>query len=593
MLRERRATQPKKGASYNGQSTLYAVVFDSVSVKWSVFLLLSFLLLQPVASAFAAEDEPQSTEVPFETSGMLSSTSVSEPSTSEPGSAGEGSGQDNGQEMEVSEVVLADLEKSSGQIETDLVFEENETSSVETDTSEQEAAPVDEQVQENEQAISPATSTPETKNTVPEISASTTEMESSTTTDSLPSGETADEGGSASPESVTDTDPDPAVLESIEEAIESTDEEPATSTLASTTEPIRVIHNNENTFQFNDTECTAVGEGAFYCNDTARLGEFLEDGVFAAPDADGDNEIFVRLEGEARQLTFNEVNDEAPFYDARSKRIVWHALHNERYQIMSYDMHSGDIEQLTHTTYNNMEPVAYEDITLWQAWIDNNWEIVEFKNGELVQLTDNEFHDVSPSVRDGHVIWQTQFSDGWRIAVYDMDTSHIDYIEKTDNALIENPRLVLVYDTKSDNGDRQTLGYDFESRSTFALGHLPAELPDELPEPDDTGETRALVQSKPSVREGESEVIDGAAPNTSAPTGSTTPQIASEPGTLIVFGPKATAIASSSLPATATTTQIIDLVIPPLTEAGENASSTEITDLIIPAATSSVSEETL
>ena len=118
------------------------------------------------------------------------------------------------------------------------------------------------------------------------------------------------------------------------------------------------------------------------------------------------------------------------------------------------------------------------------------------------QLTDNDVHDVTPNVRGGYTVWQTQFADGWKVGVFDTSTKSIDYIDAVDGfGVAENPRFVLVFDQIDGNGDIKTLGYDFDSKSTIHLGSLPQEMPEELPEPEQTGETRALIQAKPSNRD--------------------------------------------------------------------------------------------
>jgi len=257
---------------------------------------------------------------------------------------------------------------------------------------------------------------------------------------------------------------------------------------------------NSSAYQFSNSECTTVGDGSFYCSSEDSAPELKKDGVFSAPDADGDLEIYVRLNGEEQQLTKNVVDDSAPYYDALSERIVWHTEVNDRYQIMSYDMNTKETEQITSETYNNMEPVAYGKLTLWQAWIQNNWEIMQYDGAEVKQLTDNSFHDVAPHMRSGYIVWQSQFEDGWKVSIYDEATGHIEYVDTEAGTKVENPRFVLVYDSTNAAGDVETFGYDPDNKTSFVLGSIPTELPEELPEPDQTGETRALIQSKPNLK---------------------------------------------------------------------------------------------
>jgi len=136
-----------------------------------------------------------------------------------------------------------------------------------------------------------------------------------------------------------------------------------------------------------------------------------------------------------------------------------------------------------------------------------------------VRLTDNDVHDVAPHVRGGYIMWQTQFAEGWRVAMYDIDSGVTEYIGSGDGAKVENPRFVLVYDSLSENGDIKTVGYDLDTKETISLSRIPTSLPKEIPEPESTGETRALIQNKSTARE--NEVVDSVPTVKSGGTGTT------------------------------------------------------------------------
>ncbi len=341
----------------------------------------------------------------------------------------------------------------------------------------------------------------------------------------------------------------------------------ATSTPDAIVTPIQTntVTNNLNAYQFADKECISVGDGSFYCSAIDGAPEYVEDGVFSAPDVDGDKEIYVTIDGVTTQITFNLTDDASPYYDALSDTIVWHSMKNDRFQIVQYDVATGKSTYLTDTSYNNMEPVAYGDLVLWQAWIGNNWEIMMRNNGTITQLTNNTMHDITPHIRDGYIIWQTQFAEGWKIALYDMQSKKIQYIADGDGSEVANPRFVLVYDSMDTVGDTQTKGYDFGSGVSFVLGSLPAEVPTQIPQPDQTGETRALIQAKPTARENE---VRSVVPITSG-NGSTT----------------STNTASSSIRAN-------DLIIEPLATTTTSAVATTIVRQQQVISTSTVSSET-
>jgi len=358
--------------------------------------------------------------------------------------------------------------------------------------------------------------------------------------------------------------------------------------------------NDANRHQFSVDECVSVGGGAFYCNqnETEESKLLHEDGVYAAPDSDGDMEIFVRVKGVVEQLTDNLYDDAAPYFDPLSQRVVWHALKNDRYQIAVYDFATQETKYLTAATYNNMEPVAYGELIIWQAWIDSDWEIVLFDGASTTVLTDNNVHDVAPHVRGDYIVWQTQFIDGWQVAIYDQNSGSIEYVENGSGGLVENPRFVLVYDSEEANGDVRTYGYDFDSKLAIPLSSLPRPLPERLPEPDTTGEERALVQSKPTPRE---EVVIGTrtGTNTSStltPNSTTTPNVVMATSSDIIIPPlQPTAATTEDTQATSSPEVSIDNVDMRaiFSESTTTSSSTDhIEDVIIPPTASTTDAQT-
>ena len=315
-----------------------------------------------------------------------------------------------------------------------------------------------------------------------------------------------------------DNNEDKKVLGVATSTLKSTSTENQSEETLATTSKLVTSGHNSHPYQFSNAECTAVGDGSFYCNNKKdSLPELLQDGVYSTSDSDGYLEIFIRVDGVEQQLTNNTIDDSAPYYDALSDRIVWHAINNDRYQIMSYDMKTKTTKQITDENYNNMEPMAYGDLVLWQAWIVNNWEIMLYDGKEIKQLTHNIIHDVAPNMREGYIVWQSQFVDGWKVAVYDETTEQIEYVDAEMGTKVENPRFVLVYDSTDVNGDITTFGYDPRNKESFVLGQVPVELPDELPEPDQTGEIRALIQNKSGYEDAGVVEIDNDNPPNDAP----------------------------------------------------------------------------
>ena len=298
--------------------------------------------------------------------------------------------------------------------------------------------------------------------------------------------------------------------EEIAELINPEDELPdaefieSTTTATTTTKvPVAVSTvNSDAVMQFNRNDCVTVEDGSFYCQSKKEEAEQGTDGMYALQDKDGDLEIFLQKNGELAQLTFNTVDDAAPVFDAKSNTIVWHRLVDERYQIISYNLDTGDEAQLTADNVNNMEPSRSGNNTVWQRWNDTNWDIVLYDGTETKFLTDSLQHDIAPNVKGDLVMWNRLAADNTQtIELFDIVTQEFTTITDEEGGALSNPRMVLVYETAFANGDVVTKGYDVETGEVTPLANDPAELPEELPEPDATGETRALVQPKNPVKE--------------------------------------------------------------------------------------------
>ncbi len=521
------------------------MVFGSKFAQIGALSLLAFLLIQPIAPVFASEliEEPQE-------------QTVSE------------------------EIIVNDEQVSSEGLVSEGIEEEEQVVDVtapEEEMIEPVTSPEPETIVDDEESV----------DVDPEVSpiddsASTTEAAPEIENDEQ--GDTEEEGQTE--EDPTTADPDQEDIQNNEDESLESDEEVIEETISASTtrETTTAVVHNTSAYQFDTKECTSVGDGAYYCSEAKSDSVFVEDGVFSAPDADGDLEIFVRIDGESTQLTFNQRDDSAPYYDAVSDRIVWHSQINDRYQIVSYDLKTREEVILTNTTYNNMEPVAFDSATVWQAWINNNWEILVLQSGTLSQLTNNTLHDVSPHIREDHVVWQTQYAEGWQISVYDLKTGQITNLPSENGARIENPRFVLVYDTTNEAGDVQTMGYDPNESRSFLLNSIPVELPDELPDPDQTGETRALIQNKTSVKGIEIEEAEPTpTPSAIDPHGSTTPELP----TLDMRNSTGTLMSAST---TIAMSDIEDLVISSSTLIAQEDPIDYVSDLVIPPSASTTEQ---
>ena len=278
MLIQQRAQ--KKDNKYQ-KTVLYTYVFDSYFVKFAAFMLFAFLLLQPFTMVYAASvDNATTTE------------EVLHP------------------EIVTSVAIQDQLVHSASSSATSVILPVTTESSVVKNkpnaTSTQNVASNTPLVVANHTDTTLHSSTTNLIN----ISSSTTQHTSS------PSGtsDTAQNNASSTTSFKTATQtPSEVPLRTTDVVNASTSTSTQIST--STTQIKAVTVHNSAAFQFDTSQCAVVGKGAYYCNDTKATTSQVQDGVFSAPDSDGDMEIYVRVHGEQSQVTHNTTDDSAPYYD--------------------------------------------------------------------------------------------------------------------------------------------------------------------------------------------------------------------------------------------------------------------------------------
>jgi hypothetical protein len=280
-------------------------------------------------------------------------------------------------------------------------------------------------------------------------------------------------------------------------------EQTGTTTATSTdpTTPTLTVESDQ-MIQFSKDNCLAVEDGSFYCQlATTTVPAADEQGLFSLPDSDGDLEIYLKNNDGLQQITYNTVDDASPYYDPASDSLVWHRLVDERYQIVVYDMASGEERQLTDTSTNNMEPFRADNIIVWQYWDNDAWQIMLYDGETATQLTNTSEHNLAPVIRNNLVVWHRVQYNEKTIEVYDLNSKAFMTIRDDNGGTISNPRMVLVYDAAMENGDIETRGYDLVTGEITSFEAEPAPLPDEIPSPDTTGETRALLSTKSPTEE--------------------------------------------------------------------------------------------
>lgn len=496
------------------KATLYAVVFDAPLTKLFAALLLTFILLQPVAFAFANEETTESPAEPTVVPEVAEEPAVEEVQEVE---------EVPEQVEEIDEVETEVVATTSN--EEDIVDEDPvEESSKASSTATEEVAPTPTSTPQTADDTSIATSSASSttgevlgtsSTTVPTTTTSSEAPNSvASTTQATTSDTTTDENTNLPEETTTDTNDENTPTTPTN----ATDPSSSSTTGTSSEKVVKEIvyvqstpTDDSNRYQFGVNECVSVGDDSFYCNKESAQDTVSETNIVTSRvDANGDHEIYLQLEDKTHKLTDNTYEDLSPYFDVVTQTVVWHRLVDGRYQIIVYDVESEKETQITDTSSNNMQPTTANDYVVWQRWVDSNWEIILYDGKEELQISHNAAHDVAPFIRGGYVIWSvTSGNTEKTVNVYEIETGLLNTIDDASGGHITNPRFVLVYDTTYDNGDIVTKGFDPKTGEVVPLSAIPAETPTNIPTPDSTGETRALIQNKTLSREDFSEKVDG------------------------------------------------------------------------------------
>jgi hypothetical protein len=479
--------------------SVYRFVFTTNVAFGAALLLCLSLLLQPVAFTYAQENN---TETPIVTpvEEILEQAEVNESDSGESDSSA------------TDEAALPDNVSDNGDDEADIQTADAEANLQASDeVNEQTSEPADLESAVNNsttstsvtQAESTDSVAPASENEVDDNATTSTSTQPTTSDSDSSSSDTADSGAAGTASSTVTEEDSTASTTTEEEAsdpgqsaddADSDSNSIGSSTPAETPSEPTLVSNvqTDNMFAFNKNECTEVQDGSFYCQKIS-YDTLAENDLFAAPDATGDMEIYVIQNGEQMKITDNAVDDASPYYDTRSKTIVWHRLVADRYQIISYDIETGTEEQITDTSVNNMEPTRNGSYTVWQRWVQNNWEIILLDDGVETQITDSIEHDIAPHIRGDLIIWNVRSSDGTQsLMTYDIGSEVFNEIKDTDGVSVANPRMLVMYEAQYQNGDTVMKGFDLVTGEVIPIERIPRELPADIPSPETTGEVRAL-----------------------------------------------------------------------------------------------------
>lgn len=381
---------------------------------------------------------------------------------------------------------------------------------------------------------------------------------------------------------IATTTPDvvPVVLPIVDVATTAPIVATSTEVVSEITPEVSTHKTDADRFAFSTTECVPLGNGAFHCvraTEQASVGDDRGD-LYSARDVGGDLEIYMNNGTSDAPLTDNEYDDDAPSYDSVSGDVVWHSLIDDRYQVVSYERTSGATTRITKESYNSMQPAVFNKDIVFQSWIGNDWDIVLVDDTEgRIVLSENDVHDIAPSINANYIMWQSYENDVWVAKVYDRATKVIETVRGLEGGKVENPRMVMVFDSKKENGDVETIGYDPESGEVAPLATTPAPLPQNIPEPEHQKEEKALIQTVTAIKtETKTASTTGSTPPDPIDSGvdavatTTAPVIATSTEPIVEEAPTIdmTVVATSSVPV------LPDLVIPAFNRSTDEATTT-------------------
>lgn len=467
------------------KSFLYGFVFKSVfSVVISFTLLLS-LLMQGVYDVYAADEalvEEEVTQSPDSENFVVDEILEEETET-------EGSGESN----ESGEEVLMEEElPETNQTEEELLVEE--VVDLESETTDLDSSVKELSLDDDDDDDLLISETKDQSGVDGEIATTTSAIEDNDSEATITEGNLPEEEAETADQSST------------QNASETTIDE-----LPDRREALTALVSSDKVVSFSRDKCTELASGSFYCFEP-KVNQ-LADALFAAPDADGDLEIFLVRGGEQRQITQNQVDDAAPYFDAKSNTIVWHRLLSDRYQIISFDLNTGLETQLTDNLVNNVEPNRQGNYTVWQRWTNSSWNIVLFDGVVEKMITDDTNNNVAPSIQGNLVIWNKYDQNNHRtIEVFNLENNSYLTVADADGLSAKNPRMVLMYDSVYENGDVVTKGFDIFTGEIIDLTNKTKSLP-EIPDTEADKEAKALIQRSDKRAVGDADVLDDDVPS--------------------------------------------------------------------------------
>ena len=130
---------------------------------------------------------------------------------------------------------------------------------------------------------------------------------------------------------------------------------------------------------------------------------------------------------ETTQITTNGVDHINP--QVNGNYIVWQEDDGtgNNWHIYSYDLSTGDINQLSTASGNQTNPAIYGDNVVWQQYntTSKNWDIYMYDLSKdpadaETQITHNTSNQINPAIYGDKIVWQDNRNGNWDIYIYDL-----------------------------------------------------------------------------------------------------------------------------------------------------------------------------
>jgi TolB protein len=114
----------------------------------------------------------------------------------------------------------------------------------------------------------------------------------------------------------------------------------------------------------------------------------------------------LRAEPAITRVTSNSYQDSFP--QIGGSYVVWQAYIDNDWEIFLYDITTGMTTQLTDNDYDELSPRTDSHYVVWQGFQDGEWEIFLWDGTDIKMLSDRSAEDVGPQIANGFVVWTSE-----------------------------------------------------------------------------------------------------------------------------------------------------------------------------------------